>query len=181
MKIRTVLTLTALVAATGVALAGESNPSAQRPSDKVKAATQDIVQYTQSQNNFKTFNTILKATGLLETLKGQRPYTVFAPNDEAFAALPAGTVEELLKPENKERLTEIVKYHVLPGRILQRDLTTMQESSQTLLGQTFFVRMENDQYQVGSDMRMMATIVTPEVYATNGIVHVINGVMIPRQ
>src|ERR1700686_5713253 len=89
-----------------------------------KAAPQDIVDTAVSAGSFKTLATALQAAGLVDTLKGKGPFTVFAPTDEAFAKLPAGTVENLLKPENKEKLVAVLTYHVLPGKLMAADLTT---------------------------------------------------------
>ena len=114
------------------------------------------------------------AARLVETLKGDGPFTVFAPTDEAFAALPAGTVEDLLKPENKDQLVAILTYHVVPGKVMSSDIAGKSLSAETVQGQSLKVDamkavMIND-----------AQVVAVDVEASNGVIHVIDKVLIPN-
>lgn len=182
MKTLTALSLAAVVAAGGVALAGNTKPSANQPtSTKQTNATANAFDTINAAGNCKTFIAAVKAAGLNETFQGKEPYTVFVPTDEAWAKLPPGTVETLLKPENKEHLANILKFHVLPGTITARDIARMQESSQTLLGQSFSVEFRDNKVWIGTAPKLMAAIGKSDVYTTNGVVHYIDGVMMPRQ
>lgn len=190
MKTWTALTAAAIVAAAGIALAG--NPSSNKPSNpntpssnwgaqSPQQATKNLTDTIFAAPNFKTFSKALKQTNLVNTFNQQGSFTIFVPSDEAWAKLPPGTVEELLKPQNQDKLANIIKYHALPNQVRFRDLSRMRESSQTLLGQTFSIRNQDGTVQIGSDPRLMATIVQSDVYCTNGVIHVINGVMMPRE
>jgi len=118
--------------------------------------------------------TAAEAAGLVEALKGAGPLTVFAPTDEAFGKLPAGTVENLLKPENKEKLAQILKYHVVAARVPSSDVTAATEVD-TLAGAKLAVApIEGGGVKVGE-----ATVVTPDVEASNGVIHVIDTVLLP--
>ncbi|SEM63253.1 Uncaracterized surface protein containing fasciclin (FAS1) repeats [Loktanella fryxellensis] len=132
----------------------------------------DIVDTAVAAGNFTTLVAAVEAAGLVETLKGEGPFTVFAPTDEAFAALPEGTVEDLLLPENIDQLTAILTYHVVPGAVMAADLTdgmtaaTVQGADVTIgVGDTVTV---ND-----------ATVTTPDIAATNGVIHVVDSVLMP--
>jgi len=138
------------------------------------AAKQDIVDTAVKAGSFNTLVAAVKAAGLVEVLKGEGPFTVFAPSDEAFAKLPAGTVESLLRPENKDKLTAILTYHVVPGRISSGEVKPGQVA--TLQGSQIRVSKKG-----GALMVEHATIVTTDVAATNGVIHVINEVMMPEQ
>jgi uncharacterized surface protein with fasciclin (FAS1) repeats len=124
--------------------------------------------------SFSTLIAAAEAAGLVETLRGTGPYTVFAPTDEAFAALPEGTVETLLSPENRDQLVAILSYHVVPGRITLNDLSDDLELS-TVQGSS--ARVERD----GELEVQGARIVAGDIEATNGIIHVIDEVMLPGQ
>lgn len=182
MKTWTAASLVALVAAAGVALAGNTTPTANKPTTaNTNKATANLFDTAVASGNCKTFAAAVKAAGLESTFKGEGPYTVFVPTDEAWAKLPAGTVEAFLKAENKERLASILQFHILPGQIAARDLGRMQESSQTLLGQSFTIDNHDNKTWVGTDMKLMAAITKSDVYATNGVIHYIDAVMLPRQ
>ncbi|MBL8745297.1 MAG: fasciclin domain-containing protein [Phycisphaerae bacterium] len=182
MKTWTAVSLVALVAAAGVALAGNTTPTANKPANTNSTkATANVLDTAIASGNCKTFAAAVKAAGLESTFKGEGPYTVFVPTDEAWAKLPAGTVEAFLKPENRERLASILQFHVLPGHITARDLGRMQESSQTLLGQSFNIENRENKIWVGTDIKLMASITQPDVPATNGVIHYIDAVMLPRQ
>jgi len=136
------------------------------------AADKDIVDTAVSAGQFKTLAAALEAAGLVETLKGAGPFTVFAPTDAAFAALPAGTVEALLKPENKGQLTEILTYHVVPGKVMSGDLKDGMKAA-TVEGAEVVIDLDN------GPMVDDAKIVTPDVAASNGVIHVIDKVIMP--
>lgn len=121
---------------------------------------------------FKTLVAAVKAAGLVETLSGKGPFTVFAPTDEAFAKLPKGTVEDLLKPENKEKLVGILTYHVLPGKVMAADVSTMM--AKTVNGKELSVKVEGGKVTVDK-----ANVVKTDIAASNGVIHVIDTVLMP--
>jgi uncharacterized surface protein with fasciclin (FAS1) repeats len=133
----------------------------------------DIVQTAVAAGSFNTLVTALKAAGLVSTLEGAGPFTVFAPTDAAFAKLPAGTVENLLKPENKAQLVAILTYHVVPGRVLANQVTSM-TSAPTVNGKSLSVASSHGMVMVGG-----ADVVNTDIVCTNGVIHVIDTVLIP--
>nr|WP_200909165.1 fasciclin domain-containing protein [Aliiroseovarius crassostreae] len=133
----------------------------------------DIVDTAVSAGSFNTLAAALDAADLVETLKGDGPFTVFAPTDEAFTALPEGTVETLLKPENKDQLTAILTYHVVPGKVMSGDVVQL-TSATTVNGSDVSVKVMN-----GSVMINDAKVTTADVGASNGVIHVIDKVLIP--
>lgn len=135
--------------------------------------TKDIVDTAVAAGQFKTLAAALKAAGLVETLKGNGPFTVFAPTDEAFAALPEGTVETLLKPENKAKLTSILTYHVIPGKVMSGDIAGKALSVETIEGSKASIDATEN---VTIDN---ATVVMADVEASNGVIHVIDAVIMP--
>ncbi len=137
------------------------------------ARAADIVDTAVSAGSFKTLVAAVKAAGLVETLKGDGPFTVFAPTDEAFAKLPAGTVEDLLKPENKDKLVAVLTYHVLPGKVMANDVAGKQMSATTVQGGAIKVNGMNG-VRINDSMVTKADIVTD-----NGVIHVINRVLLP--
>ncbi len=138
-------------------------------------ASKDIVDPAVSAGSFNTLVTAVQAAGLVEVLKGDGPYTVFAPTDEAFAKLPEGTVETLLKPENKDRLVAVLTYHVVPGKIMSADIAGKQAKVQTVEGQSISV-------DARSAVRVdNATVVKADVMASNGVIHVIDTVILPKE
>jgi len=137
------------------------------------AAETDIVDTAIAAGQFKTLATALDSAGLVSTLKGQGPYTVFAPTDAAFAKLPAGTVDNLLKPENKAQLTAILTYHVVPGRVMAADVVKLNEA-ETVNGKMVDVKADS-----GSVMINDAKVTTADVTASNGVIHVIDTVILP--
>ena len=139
-----------------------------------KAASQDIVDTAVAAGSFKTLAAALQAAGLVDTLKGKGPFTVFAPTDEAFAKLPAGTVEDLLKPENKEKLVAILTYHVVPGRDLASQVAKM-SSAKTVNGQLLAISVNG-----GTGMVDNAKVTKTDILCSNGIIHVIDSVMLPK-
>ena len=136
------------------------------------AADKDIVDTAVGAGSFGTLVAAVEAAGLVETLKGEGPFTVFAPTDEAFAALPEGTVEDLLKPENKDTLTSILTYHVVPGAVMSGDLSDGMTAA-TVEGSDVTITTE------GGVMVNEATVTTADIEASNGVIHVIDSVLMP--
>ena len=164
MKTIRILTLIAIVATSsflGIAHA--------EPKEKAK----DIVAVAVGNGSFNTLVAAVKAAGLVETLQGPGPFTVFAPTDEAFAKLPKGTVEELLKPENKAKLVAILTYHVVAGKVMAADVKTMK--AKTVNGQSLDVKVTDGGVTVDK-----AKVVTTDVAASNGVIHVIDTVLLPN-
>ena len=127
--------------------------------------SKDIVDTAVGAGSFETLVAAVQAAGLVDTLKGDGPFTVFAPTDEAFAALPAGTVEDLLKPENKDQLVAILTYHVVPGKVMSGDLVDDMKAA-TVQGTEITIDLDN------GAMVNDASIVTADVEASNGVIHV---------
>ena len=137
------------------------------------AAGMDIVDTAVAAGNFTTLVAAVTAAGLVDTLKGPGPFTVFAPTDAAFAAPPAGTVEDLLKPENKDKLIAILTYHVVPGAVMSKDLTEGMMAKTVQGGEVTFTLD-------GGAKVNGATISTADIVATNGVIHVIDAVILPK-
>lgn len=133
----------------------------------------DIVSVASSAGSFKTLVAAVKAAGLVETLQGKGPFTVFAPTDEAFAKLPAGTVEDLLKPENKDKLVAILTYHVVPGKVMAADVKTMMVK--TVNGKELSIKVEDGKVTVND-----ANVIKTDVAASNGVIHIIDTVILPK-
>jgi transforming growth factor-beta-induced protein len=138
-----------------------------------KEGPMDIVDTAVKAGSFKTLAAALKAAGLVETLKGKGPFTVFAPTDEAFAKLPAGTVETLLKPENKDKLVAILTYHVVAGNVKAADVVKL-KSAETVLGRTVAIDAR-DGVKINN-----AKVVKADIDCGNGVIHVIDSVLLPR-
>ncbi len=136
-------------------------------------ATSDIVETAIAAGSFTTLVAAVTAAGLVETLKGEGPFTVFAPNDDAFAKLPAGTIDELLKPENKEQLVSILTYHVVPGAVLSKDIEGKSLDVATVHGANVAIDASNGVMVSG------ATVVTADIATSNGVIHVIDTVIMP--
>ncbi|MGE3889844.1 MAG: fasciclin domain-containing protein [Vicinamibacterales bacterium] len=139
-----------------------------------RAQEKDIVDTAVAAGQFKTLAAALQAAGLVETLKGAGPFTVFAPTDEAFAKLPKGTLEDLLKPENKAKLTAILTYHVVPGRVMAADVVKVSEAK-TVQGGSIKVSTMG-----GGVMVDNAHVVKTDIAASNGVIHVIDAVILPK-
>jgi len=135
----------------------------------------NIVETAQDAGDFETLLTAAEAAGLVEVLSGDGPFTVFAPTDEAFAALPEGTVDDLLKEENKDRLTAILTYHVAPTAAMSSDLSDGQMID-TVNGEQLEVSIDGDTVMVGE-----ATVTQPDIEASNGVIHVIDTVLMPPE
>jgi transforming growth factor-beta-induced protein len=141
-----------------------------------KAASQDIVDTAVAAGSFKTLAAALQAAGLVDTLKSKGPFTVFAPTDEAFAKLPPGTVEDLLKPENKEKLVAILTYHVVPGKVLAAQVKVAKmNSAKTVNGQSVAISVTD-----GTVMVDNAKVVKTDILCSNGVIHVIDSVVLPK-
>ncbi|MBN1911445.1 MAG: fasciclin domain-containing protein [Pirellulales bacterium] len=159
----------AVLAGTQPALAGNCSHS------KAKHVEQkDIVDTAVAAGNFKTLAAALKAADLVATLKGDGPFTVFAPTDEAFAKLPKGTVEDLLKPENRKKLTSILTYHVVPGRVMAADVVKM-TGAKTVEGSEARIRVKDGKVYVDN-----ALITVTDIKTKNGVIHVIDSVILPN-
>lgn len=138
------------------------------------AMSKDIVDTAAGAGQFKTLVAAVEAAGLVDTLKGDGPFTVFAPSDEAFAKLPDGTVEDLLKPENKDKLVAILTYHVVPGKIMSGDISGKTSEVKTVQGDTLNVDA-TDGVKVDE-----AKVVKADIDASNGVIHVIDTVVMPN-
>ena len=139
------------------------------------ARAADIVDTAAAAGKFTTLVTAVKAAGLVETLKGPGPFTVFAPTDAAFAALPSGTVARLLKPKNKAKLVAILTYHVLPGRILSKDIAGKKLDPKTVEGERLAIDGTGATVRVNT-----ATVIKADIIADNGVIHVIDKVLLPK-
>ncbi|MEY8830293.1 fasciclin domain-containing protein [Sedimentitalea sp. XS_ASV28] len=136
-------------------------------------ASKDIVDTAVAADDFDTLVAAVQAAGLVETLKGEGPFTVFAPTDAAFAALPKGTVETLLEPENKDQLVAILTYHVVPGKVMSGDLSDGMTAT-TVQGGDITIDLDN------GVMVNDATVVAADIEAENGVIHVIDKVIMPK-
>ena len=144
--------------------------SAAKAADKMV----DIVDTAVAAGSFKTLVTAVKAAGLVDTLKGKGPFTVFAPTDEAFAKLSAGTVENLLKPENKKQLVAILTYHVVSGKVMSKDIVGKKTMARSIEGGEISVDA-TDGVSVDN-----AKVVKADLEASNGVIHVIDAVIMPK-
>ncbi len=166
MKFRT-LSMIALVA--GAALVA-FNPALAGHHGKKK----DIVDTAVAAGDFNTLAAALQAAGLVDTLKGDGPYTVFAPTDEAFAKLPAGTVDNLLKPENKDQLIAVLTYHVVPGKVTAEQVVNL-DSATTVNGQDIDIKVMDGMVHIDN-----ATVAKADIMTSNGVIHVIDEVILPN-
>ena len=160
----------ALVAA---AAALTSSPALAQQASYAKPASMDIVDVAVAAGSFETLVAAVKAAGLVEVLKSDGPFTVFAPTDEAFGALPEGTVAELLKPENKDKLVAILTYHVVPGKVMAKDVVQLSEAK-TVQGQKIAIETSDAGVTVDG-----AKVLKTDIPATNGVIHVIDEVILP--
>lgn len=134
----------------------------------------DIVDVAVSAGSFKTLVAAVQAAGLVDALKGQGPLTVFAPTDEAFSKLPAGAVENLLKPENKDKLVAVLTYHVVPGRVTAEEVVGL-SSAKTVNGQSIRISAQEGKVMVDN-----ARVTATDIMASNGVIHVIDTVILPN-
>jgi transforming growth factor-beta-induced protein len=138
------------------------------------AKAKDIVDTAVAAGSFKTLATALKAADLVATLKGKGPFTVFAPTDEAFAKLQKGTVEDLLKPENKAKLTAILTYHVVPGNVMAADVVKLSKAK-TVQGSEVTIKVDDGKVMVEN-----AKVTATDIKCGNGVIHVIDAVILPK-
>ena len=138
-------------------------------------SNKDIVDVASSDNRFQTLVTALKAADLVDTLKGPGPFTVFAPTNDAFEKLPAGTLDNLLKPENKGVLADILKYHVAPGKLTAADVTKLANQKITMAnGDQARIEVKDGKVYING-----AQIIVTDIMATNGVIHAIDAVILP--
>jgi len=163
MKLTSILTAVALLASVSVASANYGK----------KEKSMDIVDTAVAAGSFETLAAALGAADLVDTLKGKGPFTVFAPTDEAFAKLPAGTVESLLKPENKDQLVDILTYHVVAGKVPAATALTL-DKAEALNGKTIMLSVKD-----GSLFLNDSKVITTDIMTSNGVIHVIDTVLIP--
>jgi len=174
-SISTSLTLVLAVAIFAMAIPAAANDCNVGAKAVSTASSMNIVETAIGAGSFKTLVAAVQAAGLVETLSGKGPFTVFAPTDEAFAKLPKGTVEELLKPENKAKLTAILTYHVVAGKVMSTDVVKV-KSATTVQGQDLAVMVKD-----GKVMIDKAQVVAADVVAGNGVIHVIDTVLLPKE
>lgn len=155
----------ALIALSGAAIAAHHGEK--------EATSGDIVDVAVSAGQFNTLVAALKAAGLVDTLKGDGPFTVFAPTDAAFAKLPAGTIDNLLKPENKDQLIAILTYHVVTGNVMAADVVKL-SSAATVNGAAVSIEVDNGIVRIDN-----ATVLKTDIGASNGVIHVIDTVILP--
>ena len=160
---KTMLTFTSLALA-GIMVGGSPSRAQQ---------TRDIVDTAVGAGSFTTLARALTAADLVDTLKGPGPFTVFAPTDDAFAKLPAGTLDNLLKPENKAMLRRVLTYHVVPGKVMAADVVKV-SSAAAVSGDTLFIKVSG-----GTVMVDKARVVKTDIAASNGVIHVIDTVLLP--
>lgn len=160
-------TTAALLLVSGPTFAYDSSAKAAKKADS------DIVDTAIAAGSFQTLVAAVQAADLVDTLKGDGPFTVFAPTDAAFAALPAGTVESLLLPENRDRLVAVLTYHVVPGKVMAADVVKLSEAA-TVNGASVAISANYGTVEVGR-----ATVVQADVGASNGVIHVIDQVLLP--
>ncbi len=158
---KTISTCAAVAASFGIALAAGDS------------AKKDIVDVAAGDENFATLVAAVKAAGLVDTLKGDGPYTVFAPTNSAFGKLPDGAVESLLKPENKGKLTKVLTYHVVPGKVMAKDVAA--GKVKTASGDELTISVDGGVVMVDG-----AKVVKTDIEASNGVIHVIDSVVMPE-
>ena len=169
-KVNIILAAITLAMLPGLLIAG-GHGKTQKSSESMM--TSDIVDTAISAGNFNTLVQAVQAADLVDTLKGSGPFTLFAPTDEAFAKLPAGTLTDLLKPENKAKLQSILTYHVVPGKVMSTDAVKL-NSAKTVNGDSFSIRSGSNGLMVDE-----ATVIKADIKASNGIIHVIDRVILP--
>ena len=158
---KSLLVISILIISGGIAMAG--------------GHMKNLVETAAANDAFKTLVVAVKAAGLVETLAGKGPFTVFAPTDEAFAKLPDGTVESLLKPENKDKLISILTYHVIPGKVMSKDIIKPSQMVKTVNGQQVSIKLSYGKVSVDG-----ANVTAADVEADNGVIHVIDSVILPK-
>ena len=183
MKARFLLALSTLILAVASAATAQQDPMV---GGAAMYPAKNIVQNAMESADHTTLVAAVKAAGLVDTLESPGPFTVFAPTNEAFAALPAGTVDNLLKPENKATLTKILTYHVVAGKISSQDLMKMVKEGhgkaqmKTVSGGTLWAMQMDGHLILKDEKGGTATITIPDVYQSNGVIHVIDAVLLPN-
>jgi len=157
-----------------IAVATPTSLAAEEAAPAAETAKQDIVTIAAGNEDFSTLVAAVKAAGLVDTLKGDGPFTVFAPTNDAFAKLPAGTVEDLLKPENKDKLTAVLTYHVVAAKVMAADVKTGEVA--TVQGGKVKIEVKDGTVTVDG-----AKVVKTDIEATNGVIHVIDTVILPKE
>jgi uncharacterized surface protein with fasciclin (FAS1) repeats len=152
-------------------------PTTTAAPDTTVAPAQNIVEIAAGNPQFSTLVSAVEAAGLTETLSGEGPFTVFAPTNAAFEALPAGTVDTLLQPANKQQLTDILTYHVVPAAVMAKDVEPGDVT--TVNGATFEIAAEDGGVTITDGEGGKAKVVTTDIVASNGVIHVIDAVLIP--
>ena len=173
MKLKTTLAALCALAVAGVTAQADHHKEMEKKEMMKDKMTGDIVAVAAGNPDFSTLVAAVKAAGLVETLQGDGPFTVFAPTNEAFAKLPAGTVDDLLKPENKEKLVKVLTYHVVSGKVMAADVKP--GAVKTVEGSEMMVKAEGDKVMVDS-----ATVTATDIKASNGVIHVIDTVIMPK-
>lgn len=178
-----ILLLSIVAIACTSALAGSKNPMV---GGQEMYPTKDIIDNAVNSADHTTLVAAVKAAGLVDTLKGPGPFTVFAPTNEAFAKLPAGTVDNLLKPENKAMLTKVLTYHVVAGRLSASDLKKEikagngQATLKTVSGGTLIAMMQGSNIVLKDEKGDVSTVTIPNVFQSNGVIHVVDTVVLPN-
>ena len=142
---------------------------------QANAGEKNIVEIAAGNEDFSTLVTALKAAGLVETLKGEGPFTVFAPTNAAFAALPEGTVESLLEPANKAQLTDVLTYHVVPGAVYAEDVVEL-SSATTVQGSDVSITTDDGRVMIDG-----AEVIKTDIEAENGVIHIVGAVLLPSK
>lgn len=173
MRILIALALTLTVA--GVTYAGKCKGTKTVATAAPAKAKADIVDTAASVEDFSTLVAAVKAAGLVETLKGDGPFTVFAPTNEAFAKLPEGTVASLLEPENKDQLIAILTYHVVPGKVMAADVVKL-DSAKTVQGTNVSIQVKDGVVMVDN-----AKVIKTDIGTSNGVIHIIDSVILPKK
>jgi uncharacterized surface protein with fasciclin (FAS1) repeats len=183
MKRKSAVLLLSIVAIACTAFAAEKTPVV---GGQPMYPTKDIIDNAVNSADHTTLVAAVKAAGLVDTLKGAGPFTVFAPTNEAFAKLPAGTVDTLLKPENKEMLTKILTYHVVAGHLSSADLKKQIKEGhghttlKTVSGGTLTAMMQGSNIVLQDEKGGMSTVTIPNVFQSNGVIHVVDTVVLPN-
>lgn len=183
MKRKAVLLLSLSIVMACMAFAADKNPVV---GGQPMYPNKDIIDNAVNSADHTTLVAAVKAAGLVDTLKGPGPFTVFAPTNEAFAKLPAGTVDTLLKPENKEMLTKILTYHVVAGRLSSAELKKEiraghgQATLKTVSGGTLIAMMQGSNIVLKDEKGGMSTVTIPNVFQSNGVIHVVDTVVLPN-
>ncbi|HXR16748.1 MAG TPA: fasciclin domain-containing protein [Terriglobales bacterium] len=178
-----VLLLSIMALAATAALAGSKNPVV---GGQEMYPTKDIIDNAVNSADHTTLVAAVKAAGLVDTLKGPGPFTVFAPTNEAFAKLPAGTVQNLLKAENKDTLTKVLTYHVVAGRLSASDLKREihdghgQATLKTVSGGTLIAMMQGKNIVLKDEKGDISTVTIPNVFQSNGVIQVVDTVLLPN-